>query len=263
MLFDLRGKRRRVIQVVYALLAALFLISFVGFGVGSEVSGGIFDALGVGGSDSSSSSDPQLDEDIENAEQRLEQNPNDERALLVLARTHYTAGQSSVEQDPETGAAVPTEDSREDFTAATEAWEQYLDTKPKKPDSGVALQLLQAYQLLVQSDTDPTELQVHLEGGRDTAEVAAEAQPSPNTYFTLAQFAFLSGDAELGQEAADEVLKGSSASQAKRAEKDFAALEKQGEQLQKQIKQQAAGKEELGAPLGGLGGSQPAPQPAP
>jgi hypothetical protein len=262
MLFDLRGKRRRMIQVVYALLAALFLISFVGFGVGSEVSGGIFDALGVGGGDSSSSN-PQFDEDIENAEQRLEQNPNDERALLALARTHYAAGQSTLEQDPETGAAVATEDSTQEFTAATEAWEQYLDTKPKKPDSGVALQLLQAYQLLVQSDTDPTELQVHLDGGRETARIAAEAQPSPNTYFTLAQFAYLSGDAELGREAADQVLKGASGFQAKRAEKDFASLEKQGEQLQKQITQQAAGKEELEAPLGGLGGSQPAPQPAP
>ncbi len=35
MLFDLRGKRRRLVQVVYATLAALFLIGFVGFSIGS------------------------------------------------------------------------------------------------------------------------------------------------------------------------------------------------------------------------------------
>jgi hypothetical protein len=259
MLFDVRGKRRRVIQVVYALLAVLFLVSFVGFGIGSDASGGIFDALGIGGGDTSSSSSPQFDEDIENAEQRLEQNPKDERALLSLATTHFAAGKSAVDQDPETGAEVPTEESREEYIAATEAWERYLDTKPKKPNPGAALQLIGAYLSLAQSDTDPTELQVHLEGGAETARIAAEAQPSPNTYFTLAQFAYLSGDTRLGDDAADKALAESSGSQAKGLEKTLTSFEKQGEQLQKQIKQQSAGKEELEAPLGGLGGSQPAP----
>jgi hypothetical protein len=263
MLFDLRGKRRRFIQVVYALLAVLFFVSFVGFGIGSDVSGGIFDALGIGGGDSASSSNPQFDEDIEDAEQKLEQNPKDERALLSLATTHFAAGKSAVDQDPETGAEVPTEESREEYTAATEAWERYLDTKPKKPNSWTALQLVGAYLSLAQSDTDPTELQVHLEGGRETARIAAEAQPSANTYFTLAQFAYLSGDTKLGDQAADRVLAESSGAEAKNAEKLLTSFEKSGEELQKQIKQQSAGKEELEAPLGGLGGSQPAPAPAP
>ena len=39
MLFDLQGKRRKVVQVVYAVLAALFFISFVGFGSLSVLSG--------------------------------------------------------------------------------------------------------------------------------------------------------------------------------------------------------------------------------
>ena len=33
MLFDLKGKRRRAIQVTYVILAAVFLIGFVAFGV--------------------------------------------------------------------------------------------------------------------------------------------------------------------------------------------------------------------------------------
>src|ERR687892_2445330 len=103
MLFDLRGKRRRFIQVVYALLAALFLVGFVGFGVGSESgAGGIFDALGIGGGDTSSSN-PQYDEDIEEAEQQLEQDPKDEQALQQLAQTHYLAGQAALETDETTG----------------------------------------------------------------------------------------------------------------------------------------------------------------
>src|SRR5918996_5601076 len=110
MLFDLRGKRRRFIQVVYGLLAALFFISFVGFGIGSDVSGGIFDALGVGGGDTSSSN-PQYDEDIEDAEQRLEQDPKDEQALQQLAQTHYLAGQAALETDETTGEPVLTDDA--------------------------------------------------------------------------------------------------------------------------------------------------------
>jgi hypothetical protein len=50
MIFDLKsGKRRRVVQVVFGFLAFIFFISFVGFGIGSDVSGGIFDAIGLGG----------------------------------------------------------------------------------------------------------------------------------------------------------------------------------------------------------------------
>ena len=63
MIFDLKsGKRRRVVQVVFGFLAFIFFISFVGFGIGSDVTGGIFDALGIGGG--SSSSDPQYEQQI-------------------------------------------------------------------------------------------------------------------------------------------------------------------------------------------------------
>ena len=53
MLFDLRsGKRRRLVQVVYTLLAASFIIGFVIFGVGSNGIGGIGDLISGGGDDS-------------------------------------------------------------------------------------------------------------------------------------------------------------------------------------------------------------------
>ena len=76
MIFDLKtGKRRRVVQVVFGFLAFIFFISFVGFGVGSDVTGGIFDALGIGGG--SSSSDPQYEQQIEDAQSAVDQNPKD------------------------------------------------------------------------------------------------------------------------------------------------------------------------------------------
>ena len=45
MLFDIgSGRKKRVVQVIYAMLALLFLVGFVGFGIGGEIgSGGIAD----------------------------------------------------------------------------------------------------------------------------------------------------------------------------------------------------------------------------
>ena len=93
MLFDLKsGKRRRVVQVVFGFLAFIFFISFVGFGIGSDVSGGIFDAIGLGGGDNSGS-DPQYEQQIEDAETAIGGEPGErqrlrrpDRRLLRLAR---------------------------------------------------------------------------------------------------------------------------------------------------------------------------------
>ena len=75
MLFDLQsGKRRRVVQVVFGALAFIFLISFVGFGIGSPGTGGIFDAIGLGG-DSASTGNPQFDQQIDDAEARVADEP--------------------------------------------------------------------------------------------------------------------------------------------------------------------------------------------
>src|ERR687883_931535 len=49
MLFDLRGRRRRAVQATYLTLALLMGGGLVLFGVGGNVSGGLFDALGGGG----------------------------------------------------------------------------------------------------------------------------------------------------------------------------------------------------------------------
>ena len=104
MLFELGGKRKRLIQVIYVCLALLMFVGLVGLGIGSNVSGGIFDALGIGGGSTSSS--PQYDAQIERAENTLQANPKDEKALLALARTHFLAGQAATETD-DTGSIFP------------------------------------------------------------------------------------------------------------------------------------------------------------
>ena len=249
MLFDLQGKRKRFIQIVYALLAALFLISFVGFGIGSDAAGGIFDAFGLG-SNSSGTSNPEYEQEIEDAEARLEQDPKNERALLDLARIHFLAAQNEFEQD-ESGATVVTENAQVELEASADAWQRYLALDPSKADGGVALQLGAVYDTLMRSaaQSDPQALPAILEEGEQTARIAAEQQPSANTYLTWAQFAYFAGDTKAGDEAAKKLLAEVDSAQRKTAERQLEQLEKTGEQIEKFVKQSAPGKEALTNPL--------------
>jgi hypothetical protein len=79
-LFDLRGKRRRLVQVSFAMLALLFLVGFLGFGIGvGGGPGGIFDALGISNSSNTGGSSTAAIQDvIVAANAKLAKNPNDE-----------------------------------------------------------------------------------------------------------------------------------------------------------------------------------------
>ena len=82
MLFDTSSPgRKRVIRIVYSLLAALFLIGFVGFGVGGNFSGGgILDATRDHRLDDSSTSDA-FSQQIDDQEAKVAKDPRNENAL--------------------------------------------------------------------------------------------------------------------------------------------------------------------------------------
>ena len=105
MLFDLRGKRKRVVQVSYATLAALFLVGFVGFGIGGggDSAGGSSTRSGLGGDGSGGSLSGQYDDQIDNANEQLAKDPNDTAALLKLSKYEYYKAKQGVTQDPDHG----------------------------------------------------------------------------------------------------------------------------------------------------------------
>lgn len=264
MLFDLRGKRKRFIQVVYAILAALFLISFVGFGIGSDAAGGLFDAIGVGsGQGGGTSSNPQFEQQIEDAEERLEADPENRNALLEIAQVRVQAGQQELDQDDQ-GNPVMTDDAREEFEAATDAWQRYLELKPKRPDSSAANLLTVAYQSLIgeqlsgQSGVDPQRLQANLDGSVETAKVVADENPDAGL-LNLAFSAYLAGDERLGDRTTEKALKRTQQNQRGAVRQQLEQAKQQGKQIQRAIRQSAPGEEELVDPLGGAGGAAPAP----
>lgn len=251
MIFDLKsGKRRRVVQVVFGFLAFIFFVSFVGFGIGSDVTGGIFDALGIGGS--TSSSDPQYEQQIEDAENTLETDPENPQALLNLVRYHYLSATSGgISTDPTTGATSITEDAHNELEQAAQAWTDYLATKPEKPNVDAASNAAQAYVLLADAD-----------GAATAQAIVAEAQGTTSAYGQLAFYLYAAGKIDAGDKAADQAVQAADATVRDQIEKNLAAIRKQAIKQQEAIKEQAqqgnqsgSSGQQLEDPFGGLGGA--------
>ena len=179
MLFDLKGRRRRVVQATYLMLAVLMGGGLVFFGIGGDVSGGLFDAF----SDRSSGGGNQIIEDrIDKNEEKVEADPKNEAAHKELARDWYQLAND--EADPNTGQF--TEEGKERLGNADEAWQSYLALDPKNPDASLASLMLNVYGPL--GLNEPAE-------AAEAAELVTTAQPTAQAYLQLAQFA-----AQAGQE---------------------------------------------------------------
>lgn len=177
MLFDLKGRRRRVVQVTYLTLAVLMGGGLVFFGIGSDVSGGLADIFG----DRSGSSGNSIVEDrIDENEEKLETDPKNTAALEALVRDWYQL--ASPEADPTTGEF--TDEGKERLAEADEAWQRYLDIEQKKPDAALAQYMVTAY--------GPTALNKPDEGA-EAAEIVATARKDAQAYLTLAQYAAQAG----------------------------------------------------------------------
>ena len=255
MLFDLSSPRRKTaMRIIYGVLAFLFLIGFVGFGIGGEVGGGgIIDSLT--GSGGSSSTSEQYEQQIEDAEEKLESDPENPNALTTLARYRYLSGSAQLEQDPTTGAVSLTEESRQEFEAAIETWSRYLETDPAKPDVATAGNIVQAY---VQLDD--------AEGAAAAQEILAEANPSGGTYAQLALYRYADFDMKGGDEAADKALKAAKPDERKELERQLEQIAqraaKQEKALEKLPDDAAGGEGALDDPFSGLdpsGTGAPAP----
>jgi tetratricopeptide (TPR) repeat protein len=176
-LFDLKGRRRRVVQVTYLLLAILMGGGLVLFGIGGDVSGGLFDAF----SDRSSSGSNIIEERIDENEQKLETDPKNARALKEIASDWYNLAND--EADPNTRQF--TEEGKQRLAESAAAWQRYLDLDPKNPDPGLASLMLNVY--------GPPGLNKPAEAA-EAAEILTAAQPrNAQAYLQLATYAALAG----------------------------------------------------------------------
>jgi tetratricopeptide (TPR) repeat protein len=247
MLFDLKGKRKRVVQVTYVVLAVLFGGSLILFGTGSSVSGGLIDAItGNGGGDGGS---PFKDQ-VERTRKEVRVRPRSEQAWLDLTRAEFNLAASPDGSD-ESGQL--TETGKEAVLETISAWERYLKLKPRKPDPATA-----QFAALAYGATQEYGKAV------ETQEIAAKGRPSASSYFQLAQLAYAGGRVKKGDEAGAEAvrltpkdLRNSVRAQVKEVKKESLRLAKAIKEQKKASKKATKGqpKGQAFGPLPGATGS--------
>ena len=217
MLFDLRGRRRRAVQVTYLMLAILMGGGLVFFGVGGSVSGGLLDAFK---GNSGGSANDAVEKRIDQSEEQLSEHPRNERALKALVRDNYSLAVS--QQDPN-ATAFP-ESSKDELRKAGTYWKRYLVVAQGNPDPSLASVALRVF------DTGA------LAQPKDAARamtIIAGASNDFQSYLQLVQYAALAGDertADLAAQKAEDLAP-------KNLKKE---VKQQAAQLQKAAKQQQA-----------------------
>lgn len=231
MLFDLQGKRRRMVQVTYVMLALLMGGGLVLFGIGGDVQGGIFDAFnGQGGNSSGSNS--LLEKRVDTNEKKLKASPQSERVRKALTRDYY---QLATAQTNESGTF--SDDGKANLRRSAANWQAYLALDPDKPDTSLARVALQLY--------DPTALN-RKTAAKDAALLIAREEGDAQAYLNLVQYAALAGDTRTADLAGVKAVDLAPANQRK--------------QVQAQVKQLKKPQSAQGAQGGAAGGSGATPQ---
>jgi tetratricopeptide (TPR) repeat protein len=250
MLFDIRGKRKRFIQVIYVFLALLLGGGLVLFGIGGDATGGLGDAIGIG-QGSNSSGSPEYDEEIDQAEATLAEDPDNAQALLSLSRYNFLNAEIAL-QDEQTDEAL----SR--FEDSVDAWERYLKAEDGTPDSSGATFAFRAYTTIAGTSDNVATIERRLKGAQRAAEIVAEDLPGPTSYLDLAAISYALGDTKTGDEAAKQALKIVDDAGRSALETQLKQVKRQGNATQKQLEAMSDQQADPGAlenPLDALGGA--------
>lgn len=253
MLFDIRGRRKHVVRVVYAILALLM-------GASLFLVVGPFSLGSLGGNGSTTSAAKVLQEQAERTEEKLRREPESETLLLALTRQRVSASNSLTEVNSETGATVLTPEGHQELERGIEAWDSYLK-QSSEPKANTALLVSSGYFRLAETSSSLEEAVENLEGAAKTQRLAAEAQPTINSLTTLAIYEYYAGNFAAGDKAVKQAeAKAPNKAEAKEVGKQMAEFRQRGKAFEKQKKEAEKeeakfGKERLQNPLGGLAGS--------
>jgi hypothetical protein len=240
MLFDTRGRRKHVIRVVYAVLALLM-------GASLFLVVGPFNLAELVGDSGSSSASEVFDEQAEGIEKRLAKDPKNEQLLLALTRARINAGNSEFEVS-ETEIPTVNAAARDNFEAASEAWNRYLKLAGDEPNA-TAAQLVAAtfFQLAEAAPGTPRNLEENLERAARAQRIAAEQRPSLGTLSTLAIYEYFNGNFVAGDKAVKQATAGAaSKAEAKSIEKQLDEYRKRAQVFRKNTKEAAKKEQETG-----------------
>ena len=188
MLFDLRGRgRRRTVQAIYLSLAILMGGGLVLFGIGSDQSGGLVDAISGDNAGGGGSATESIDKQIDAQLAKTRANPKDPGPWAPLATLRVRrAGVEGLQQD-----GTYTEDAKKRLALAATAWERHLALEPKQPSIRTANLMVQAY-----GQNGLNRLDEAVRAKQIVTD--AERPPNSNLYAQLAVLAYQAGDTRTG-----------------------------------------------------------------
>lgn len=260
MVFDIRGKRRNVVKVVYAVLAVLMGLSlFLVTGIGNV--GSLF-----GGDSNGGASDlaQEYEKRAERVETELQKQPGDEALLASLTKNRSLAGQQLMATGPN-GEVGMTVESRTQYQKASDAWSEYLKAA-SEPNPNLSQQMANVLFTLAQVSRSYPEAEANIVAAAEAQAIYSAKRPTLNSLSTEALYKLYAGDTKEAEELnAEAETKATSKFQREQLGNQFDSAKKSAAEFQKQLAEaEKAGKEaaangnseSLESPIGGaLGGN--------
>lgn len=242
MVFDIRGRRKVAVKVVYAVLAALMGLSL--FLVVGPLNVGELFGGGGGGNPAS-----QFEQGAERIELKLKKEPENPDLLVGLTRERVNAANQLYNIGPEEAREI-TPEAIQQLQLASDSWSRYLKATGK-PASGVAQ--LMAPNLIVVAEHARTvpEAKTNVEAAAEAEKIVADQRPSLNSFTTLALYEMVLGHKAQAKELGKKAAKYANTKfERENIDNEIKRFEETGEKFQKLLKesektQATAGKQAL------------------
>lgn len=197
MVFDIRGRRKIAVKVVYAILAVLMGLSLF-LVVGPLNLGELFNST----SGSAEAAKP-FEEQAERLEVKLRKEPEDPQLLMSLARAQVSAGNSTLSAEPSEDDLVK---ALQQYQQASSTWAEYLKAT-NEPNAGIAQLMAPALLTLAETSRTYPKAQSNIEAASDAQKIVAEQRPTLNSLSTLALYTYFTGDFAAAEKAQAEAKK--------------------------------------------------------
>lgn len=227
MLFDIRGRRKTGVKVVYALLAVLMGLSLF------LVVGGFNLAELFNGTSSSGEAAKPFEEQAERAEVRLRKDPENEQLLASLARAQVSAGNSMLSLEPSEGDVVK---ALQHYQQASSTWSEYLK-QAGEPQAGLAQLMAPALVTLAERSRSLQEAERNIAAATEAQQIVANQRPTLNSLSTLALYTYFTGNFAAAEKAESEAKQKTNAKfEAEQLEKQLGEVKKRAQKFQQQLK---------------------------
>ncbi len=255
MVFDIRGRRRHVVKVVYAILALLMVASLF-LVTGAINLNSIFGSSNTTGESATSS----LEKEAERIEAKVAKEPENADLIANLTRARISVANTMINS----GAGESTqgvEEVKTQLSKANENWAEYT-AATSEPSVGLAIQVAPAVFQLAELASTTEEAAENVLIATEAQEVVAEARPSIGSLSQLSYYLLFTQNYKAAAKAKEETLAlMKSKFERETFENKYEEVEKnaksfgQGLESEKAEKSKSAGKESLENPLGGLSGT--------